>query len=312
MAWAGWWHNQVGLLTEVASARIATPVVQQKADPSRPPAPAAPVADRRDDPEARRAADHPDEPLPPPRDINPRTEYPRPWLGGTWRLRDIVDYELTATFALLDAAADRRETLLRQIYEINLNTVESGKKGEIGFGKEKNYAVLIPITGQHDQNEVIELVDKLTMGGVEVHRAQKDFQQDGETYAAGTYVIPFNQVFARYAKDMLEKQVYPEVRRAPNAPAEAPYDVSAWSLGLQFGVKTVFAKTALPASLALEPVRTTPKFVLTAEKGGSLWTFPYTGAESAGIVNRLLKEGAKVSISKPRGKRGITPWPGSR
>ena len=45
MAWAGWWHNQVGLLTEVASARIATPVVQQKADPSRAggaaPAPAA-------------------------------------------------------------------------------------------------------------------------------------------------------------------------------------------------------------------------------------------------------------------------------
>src|SRR5262249_49815427 len=33
MAWAGWWHNQVGLLTEVASARIATPIVQQKATP---------------------------------------------------------------------------------------------------------------------------------------------------------------------------------------------------------------------------------------------------------------------------------------
>ena len=32
MAWAGWWHNQVGLLTEVASARIATPVVQLKAN----------------------------------------------------------------------------------------------------------------------------------------------------------------------------------------------------------------------------------------------------------------------------------------
>src|SRR5271170_481169 len=34
MAWAGWWHNEVGLLTEVASARIATPVIQGMADPS--------------------------------------------------------------------------------------------------------------------------------------------------------------------------------------------------------------------------------------------------------------------------------------
>src|SRR6185369_6894197 len=35
MAWSGWWHNQVGLLTEVASVRIATPTVQQMADAGR-------------------------------------------------------------------------------------------------------------------------------------------------------------------------------------------------------------------------------------------------------------------------------------
>lgn len=301
MAWSGWWHNQVGLLTEVASARIATPVVQLKADPTKAPTgPVGPQGGR--DENAPRAIEKPDEPLPAPRDILPRTEYPRPWLGGTWRLRDIVDYELTATFGLLDAAADRREALLHEIYEVNLNTIESGKKGEIGFGsKGKAFAVLIAITGRHDLNEVAELVDKLMIGGVEVSRAQQEFKQDGETYAAGTYVIPFTQVFARYAKDLLEKQVYPEVHRAPNAPAEAPYDVSAWSLGLQFGVKTVFAKTALPEKLPLEPVKITPKFVLTAEKGANLWSFPYTGAESAVIVNRLLKDGAKVSISKPHG-----------
>ena len=28
MAWTGWWHNQVGMLTELASVRIATPTVQ--------------------------------------------------------------------------------------------------------------------------------------------------------------------------------------------------------------------------------------------------------------------------------------------
>ena len=98
----------------------------------------------------------------------------------------------------------------------------------------------------------MELVETLRLGGVEVYRSQANFVQDGEPYAAGTYVIPFNQVFARYAKDLLEKQTYPEVHRAPNAPAEAPYDVSAWSLGMQFGVKTVFAKTALAADLTLD------------------------------------------------------------
>ena len=67
------------------------------------------------------------------------------------------------------------------------------------------------------------------LGGVEVYRADASFSVDDQPYAAGTFVIPMTQVFARYAKDLLEKQTYPEVRRSPGAPAEAPYDVSAWS-----------------------------------------------------------------------------------
>ncbi len=37
MAWSGWWHNEVGLLTEVASARVAAPIDQQRAVPGRAP-----------------------------------------------------------------------------------------------------------------------------------------------------------------------------------------------------------------------------------------------------------------------------------
>ncbi len=33
MAWSGWWHNQIGLLTEVASARVAAPIEQLRAVP---------------------------------------------------------------------------------------------------------------------------------------------------------------------------------------------------------------------------------------------------------------------------------------
>jgi hypothetical protein len=136
-----------------------------------------------------------------------------------------------------------------------------------------------------------------------VHRTTKEFTQDGVTYAAGTYVIPFDQVFARYAKDILEKQTYPEVRRAPNAPAEAPYDVSAWSLGMQFGVKTVFAKTALTKDLALEKVPATPKPGMLAMDG----SLRYAGAEDAVIVNRFLKSGAKIALHKSSFDVAATP-----
>src|ERR1051326_8546212 len=277
MAWAGWWHNQVGLLTEVASARIATPIVQQKATPGaastsgtggRSTATGANAPSEFEN-ERRRTMERPNDPLPPPRDITARTEYPRPWLGGKWTLRDIVDYELIATNALLEAAADSRETLLHQIYNINRNTIEAGKKGELGQEKDKLYAVIIPADEQHDPNEAIELVDNLLIAGVDVYRAQGGFKQGEKSYAAGTYVIPFNQVFARYAKDLLEKQTYPEVRRSPGAPAEAPYDVSAWSLGMQFGVKTEMAKSPLPGTLTLEKLTATPKPVLAVASAGA-------------------------------------------
>ena len=312
MAWTGWWHNQVGLLTEVASARIASPMYQRKTDPLKPgqesvstsggrSTEAAPGAGAGGGFGAARASGTENDPLPAPRDLNQRMDYSRPWLGGKWTLNDIVDYEMISTLGLLDATAESRLKLVSEIYGINKRTIEMGAKGEIGEAKEKNFAAIIPVADQHDGNESFELIDKLMIGGVDVYKADKPFDQDGKTYPAGTFVIPFNQVFGRYVKDLLEKQYYPEVRRAPGAPAEAPYDVAAWSLGMQFGVKTFYAKTPLPTSLTLTKVESTPKPALAIEKTKTGWAFPYDGADSSVALNRLLKAGAKVDFAKVHG-----------
>src|SRR3954451_6714193 len=172
MAWSGWWHNEVGLLTEGASARIAAPIEQQKAPPSHatPAGTSALPTNSGSAPSTApgegRGEAAADGVLPAPTDVNARTEYPRPWLGGRWTLRDIVDYELIATNALLETAADSRETLLKQIYAINRNTIEAGKKGELGQDKDKSFSILISADSQHDPNEAIELVDKLLIAGV--------------------------------------------------------------------------------------------------------------------------------------------------
>jgi hypothetical protein len=289
MAWSGWWHNQVGLLTEVASARIATPVTQMRVDASHADLYAGQVGSAPPDPPAGAQ-------LPAPKDVTPRSDYPRPWLGGTWSLRDIVDYEMISTMGLLESTADTRETLLRRIYEVNRSTVEAGRKGTLGFGdRDPEYAVLIPATGQQDQNEVIDLVERLRMGGVEVYRARKSFSANNEEWPPGTYVVPFTQVFARYAKDLLEAQRYPQLTHSVAA-LDGPYDVSAWSLGMQFGVRTVFANQPLPATLALDLVTGRENFVLVAERAGGVFRFPYSGAQSTAVVNRLLKNGAKVTM----------------
>ena len=196
MAWSGWWHNEVGLLTEVASVRIATPVMQRMADPSNTAA-SVPTGGRPTNPNSgdrrsvrmsrcrRRATSL------------PRTEYPRPWLGGTWKLRDIVDYEMIATIALLDAAADRREALLHEIYDVNATTIDLGKKGELGFGnKDKSFAILIPVKGQHDSQRSVGTGGEAAArrrGSVRVPR--KLSCRTARLMRPARYVIPFNQVF---------------------------------------------------------------------------------------------------------------------
>jgi hypothetical protein len=280
MAWSGWWHNQIGLLTEVASVRVAAPVEQQRATLRD-----IGTAERsnRDGPEPIFTST----PLPPPTDTISRTEYPRPWMGGKWTLRDIVDYELISTMALLETAADRRETILRQIYEVNRTTIEEGRTGTVK-------AIVIP-AAQQDPREAGHLAERLMMGGIEVHRAEATFTVGDDTFPAGSYVIPMTQVFARYAKDLLEKQVYPEVRRSPDSPPEPPYDVTAWSLGMLFGVDVKFVTTPLTN------VRTTRLSSVTLAPGrvagsGSRYIFEYKGPDTAIAINRLIKAGASLTL----------------
>jgi hypothetical protein len=272
MAWSGWWHNQIGLLTEVASARIAAPVVQARADvgrQGRQVSPAAPGV------------------LPPPVDVTPRTEYPRPWMGGRWTLRDIVDYEMIATMGLLETAADVRETLLRQVYEVNRATVEGHWSGE-------DTAIVIPVASQHDPREAVHVVEKLQAAGVDVLRAEAPFDADGRRYAAGSFVVPFAQVFGRYAKDVLEKQTYPEVRRSPLGAPDAPYDVTAWSLGMLFGVEHATVRTYDAAGL--KPLTGTPSVGSSIEGSGPWFSLAYRGADDVKGINELLRRGARVWI----------------
>ncbi len=285
MAWSGWWHNQIGLITEVASARVAGPVEQLRAV-------------GRDGVAAERPGrDGPDlvfsaTPLPPPTDTLPRTEYPRPWMGGRWTLRDIVDYEMIATMALLDTAADRRETILRQVYEVNRQTIEEGRTGTVK-------AIVIPAETQHDPREVAHLVNRLMIGGVEVYRADAPLTTADVTYAAGTYVIPMTQVFARYAKDLLERQRYPDGQRASDGTLETPYDVTAWSLGMQFGVEVDFATAPVSTTKMTRLTAPASRPVGRASGNGPRFLFDYRGPDTAVAINRLIKDGAQLAFEAP-------------
>ncbi|MFB3829278.1 MAG: M14 family metallopeptidase [Bryobacteraceae bacterium] len=273
-----WWHNMAGLLTEVASANVASPVEQELARRGAPPGPELTREQmmNRD----------PRKPLPPPRDIEPRNTYPRPWMGGKWTLRDIVDYELTATWAALETAANNRGMIVRSIYRINRREIEAGEK-------DAPYAWVIP-AAQHDPPVAARLAQILDELGVEVHQAAAAFEAGGKKYPAASYVVLMSQPYRAFAKDMLEAQKYPAVR-GPQGVVERPYDVTGWTLPYQMGVEAVEIGKKFEAKLERMNAIPVPPGRFEGARGGAGFEIARNTNNSAIAVNRLLKAGHEVS-----------------
>src|SRR5262245_44995897 len=77
-----------------------------------------------------------------------------------------------------------------------------------------------------------------------------------------------------------------------------PYDVTAWSLGMQFGVRVDFISTMMP-SVKLTRVSTVTRPAGRVSGNGPLFAFSNLGPDTAIAINRLLKDGARLSLESP-------------
>lgn len=237
-------HGGLRILTESASARIASPITL--------------TADQI----ARTGLGY-----------DPRERswnYLEPWMGGTWRLRDIIDYQEVAWDSCLYNAALHRTELLRNFYKV----------GERQVARTEPAAFVIPAE-QRDPGARDKLIETLRFGQVEV----------GQT-ANGDSVISMHQPYSGWAKALLERQDYPNDLLYPGGPPKRPYDTTAETLPLLMGVdvKAVNEAPAVtgewkfparlngPITLRAEDTYTW-KFVTQVWKAGrSVWRDPASGA----------------------------------
>ena len=261
------YHGGVRLLSESASARLATPVT---------------IAPE----QLRKGRNY--------HAARSSWNFPEPWPGGEWRLRDIVEDQKVALKACLLHAARNRSHWLRNFYQIGLNSIR----------RSDPYAFVIPAR-QKDRQGLYDLLETLEFGLVEIHQAQESFQVEaaecssppfcGEgavRFEAGDFVVLQQQPYSSFAKTMLEIQQYPELRQYPGGPLKRPYDVTAHTLGTQLGVTVYRIKDSLPAKVErLEKiVRPSGTFSGT----GSYWLFSHEDNAFARLTNRLLESRHRV------------------
>ncbi len=153
----GWWKNMYGVLTEVASARIATPM---QISPTELQGGTKGLIS-----------------------YQQQINFPNPWPGGTWRLRDIMDYELIVSDAALETMSKYRHELLRGV----ANMAEGRQ-----FGRSDEYW-RIPLEGQRDPVVATRLAAPHA-------GAWRSGAQLGDDKA---YLIPTAQPYGRFVEEML-------------------------------------------------------------------------------------------------------------
>jgi len=107
---APYYHNSIGILTEAASARLMSPsnVTHEQLS--------------RSSSRGMRSA------------LEVSTNFPNPWLGGTWRPRDIMQMEMIASRSVLSLASNYRAEYLRNFHELGKENLASGEPSRILFG----------------------------------------------------------------------------------------------------------------------------------------------------------------------------------
>ena len=255
------WHNICGMLTESASARLATPIYvhYHQLQPS-----------RRGRPEYRA-----------------QVNFPHPWPGGWWRLRDIVEQQKISALAALEVAAKYREVLLRNLYLKARRSVEKGRS-------EPPYALIFP-PNQHDPLTSLKLLRILLNLGVKIHRATKDFTLDGVVYPRGSYVIFPSQIARPYILTILRRTLYHESpwTRTPEGNPIPPYDLASYNLAELMGVKVIEASKPLKGSFKEVKAIAFPRGSIgVRSKYGYLLDGRLNDSYKA--VNALLNRGFKV------------------
>ena len=251
------YHGGIRILSEAASARIASPI------------------------------EIPKESLREDRGERPRSrswKHPLPWKGGRWGLREIVEYDLSASLACLDHAARNREWWVRNSYDVLSRASRHA---------DAPYAYVIP-RKQRDPSAANELAELLRFAEVELHRADQPASHEGVDIQAGDRVALMAQPFGSFLKTMMETQKYPDIRQYPGGPPRHPYDATAHCLPLKMGVLTHEIQTPFDIRLKPDADAQKPDAAQILDTDAPAYAISPDSNAAARLVNRFLFEGRPV------------------
>ncbi|HEY7058383.1 MAG TPA: M14 metallopeptidase family protein, partial [Vicinamibacterales bacterium] len=246
------YHGQPRILSEIASVNLADPFVNPAGK---------------------------DVPLGP---QEARWNFPLPYRRADWHLRQIVDYADTVAFAGMSHVAKYRTAWLENFYKVHADWVNRTAPP---------YAFIVP-ANQRDPFETLEMLDILRIADVEIEQAQAPFTASAKQYAAGSWVVRTAQPYGAFAKTMLERQRYPDLRLYPGGPPKTPYDVTAQTLWMLMGVDVDQIEAPFEAKLAAVDKPEAPSHAIPTPR----FAYVFGPESNAGFIAVAKLQAADVAV----------------
>jgi hypothetical protein len=254
------WKNVIGFLTECASVKYATPVYIE---------PTELTVRGKGLSEYKKSINMPD-----------------PWPGGWWRLSDIVQYEIVSVESILKTASTNKEDILKFRNDLCVKQVELGKSMA-------PYYYILP-QKQHDQSELVHLVNLMKEHGIDIYQLNNDVYNGNNRFSQGDIVIPLSQPYRAFIKEVMEEQEFPVRHYTPGGEIIKPYDITSWSLPLHNGV------TSYEITEQIEGIGNKISFIqgdyslMNAVKYDGYAIFPLNRNESYKIAFTAISKGIMV------------------
>ena len=223
--------------------------------------------------------------------------------GEVITYRETVRNHLIATLSTIEAAAANRERLLRNAYAFGQDGV-SGGRGAF---------VLAP--NPADPTSVDKLAGLLTRSGVEVGQTEAAFTACGQSWPAGSYIVPLAQPQRRMAEVLLNQNVpldpdflAEQERRRARGLGDQIYDVTAWSMPVMFNVPfvrcgTVPSVTTTPAGPALVRAGS------VADAGAAYGYLVQPGVAGLRLMAAALQDGVVIRSLERSFEKDGRRWP---
>ncbi len=214
---------------------------------------------------------------------------PREWYRGlpippgaanNFSRRNNTNYMQTGVLSALQLTSMFPNLVVENFYRKTANSLTAGRT-------EPPHGYVIPV--QRDMTRVATLVNILRAQRIEVGQATNAIKVSDGTFPAGSYVVKRDQPYGRLAKNLLERQVYPDANLRT-------YDDSGWTMGLALNTEVQEIKDKAILEVPVTPVKEAAAKGTIAGSGTAALAIAHFGSNNM-VALRYKLRGVPMKIA---------------